>query len=230
MAIWSGGEHKWYFERSVITVMSFENICDIPGDKPQVLWELLHYCIVERNSVFRWRAAEDKDILSFFPIKIRGSLLQTKVSYSRHFVTYLALELHLWRECLKNRHLRRDSEPEDHTHTPQQNLLFSGAGPGGGRVCAVTSFAELLIDPLRNYESEGKLAGQTDKHTWSRHEKQETRTHLRQLVPSSPALIQQLRGGGWGAKVRPYHLSSPANWEAPKHIWSIPLFWLQQLK
>lgn len=59
----------------------------------------------------------------------------------------------------------RDSEPEDHTHTPQQNLLFSGAGPGGGRVCAVTSFAELLIDPLRNYESEGKLAGQTDKHT-----------------------------------------------------------------
>lgn len=42
-AIWSGGEHKRHFGRSVITVMSSENICDIPGDKPQALWELLHY-------------------------------------------------------------------------------------------------------------------------------------------------------------------------------------------
>lgn len=133
----------------------------------------------------------------------------------------------LWSSTFGQNVLRRHSEPEDHTHTRQQNLLFSGAGPGGGLVCAVTSFAELLIDPLRNYESEVKLAGWTDKHTWSRHEREAgnrdtLKAAISELSSSDPAAPR--------GEVRPYHLPSPANWEALKHIWSIPFSWLQQLK
>lgn len=82
--------------------MSSENICDIPVTSHRYCENYCITFIVERNTVFRWRAAEDKDTLNFLPIKVHGSRLQTKVSYSRHFVTYLALELYLWTECLKN--------------------------------------------------------------------------------------------------------------------------------